>query len=216
MRAIANPMSYVVNAGYITDERPAIEHPANDRNPANGVFQFYGRPQGSAQITMGSAGTGVYSLPLTEMSMDYIGTHDGISNTLMLTESLHIRRWTHEKIRFVPRNCPNNAGETGEEKYHYGFCWHDGYDCPPTHVPPHGINGRKKERDSLVSFATAWPSSNHRGGVNAAFCDGRVRFIDESLDYRVYKQLMTTYGERSDDHENVMINDKLEVLEAIP
>ena len=213
-RTLLNPMSYVVNAGYITDHGRAIEHPANDRNPANGVFQFIGGPYLGVQISVGDLSGGFYDQPLTEMTMDYISAHDGISNTLMLTESQHVRRWTHELIRFTPENLPNRVAETGEEKYHYGFCWHNGFYVSQDRVPQHGINDREEERDTLVSFANSWPSSNHPGGVNATFCDGRVRFIDERLDYSVYKQLMTTYGRKSDDRENVMLTDELKAVPA--
>ncbi len=37
-----------------------------------------------------------------------------------------------------------------------------------------------------------WPSSNHPGGVNAAFCGGQVRFEAETMDPVVYGQLMTS------------------------
>jgi prepilin-type processing-associated H-X9-DG protein len=44
----------------------------------------------------------------------------------------------------------------------------------------------------------ARPSSHHKGGVNFAFCDGRVRFVKETIAYNVYRQLMTPFGDGSD------------------
>ena len=37
-----------------------------------------------------------------------------------------------------------------------------------------------------------YPSSNHPNGVNVAFCGGQVDFMAESVDPRVYAQLMTS------------------------
>jgi prepilin-type processing-associated H-X9-DG protein len=42
-----------------------------------------------------------------------------------------------------------------------------------------------------------YPSSNHPNGVNTAFCGGQVDFMAESIDPRVYAQLMTTNAKRS-------------------
>lgn len=43
----------------------------------------------------------------------------------------------------------------------------------------------------------ARPSSYHPNGVNAAFADGSVRFLTDSLAYHVYQQLMTPHGTKS-------------------
>ena len=42
-----------------------------------------------------------------------------------------------------------------------------------------------------------YPSSNHPNGVNVAFCGGQVDFMSESIEPRVYAQLMTTNAKRS-------------------
>jgi prepilin-type processing-associated H-X9-DG protein len=43
----------------------------------------------------------------------------------------------------------------------------------------------------------AYPSSRHAGGVNAAFCDGHVVFINEQIEPRVYAMLMTSNHHKS-------------------
>lgn len=43
-----------------------------------------------------------------------------------------------------------------------------------------------------------YPSSNHPGGVNVAFCGGQVKFLSEQIESRVYTQLMTSNCKRSD------------------
>ena len=37
-------------------------------------------------------------------------------------------------------------------------------------------------------------NSGHRGGCNFAFCDGAVRFLSESIDGKVYAQIITPAG----------------------
>jgi prepilin-type processing-associated H-X9-DG protein len=53
------------------------------------------------------------------------------------------------------------------------------------------INGRGTSADR---FDRARPSSNHTGGVNVAFCDGRAQFVRQDMDYRIYCALMTPNG----------------------
>ena len=42
-----------------------------------------------------------------------------------------------------------------------------------------------------------YPSSNHPGGVNVAFCGGQVEFMAETIDPLIYGQLMTSNSKRS-------------------
>ena len=48
--------------------------------------------------------------------------------------------------------------------------------------------------------ALARPSSNHPGGAVVAFCDGSVKFIQQTMAYNVYATLMTSYGSASGRH----------------
>jgi prepilin-type N-terminal cleavage/methylation domain-containing protein len=57
------------------------------------------------------------------------------------------------------------------------------------------INGNKMK--AMLNSDTCRPSSFHQGGVMAAFHDGHVRFLRESIDYRVYTFLMTPNGNKS-------------------
>ena len=44
------------------------------------------------------------------------------------------------------------------------------------------------------TFGHARPSSFHRGGVVAAYCDTRCELLSDEIDYLVYCQLMTPDG----------------------
>ena len=43
----------------------------------------------------------------------------------------------------------------------------------------------------------SFPSSNHPGGVNMAFADGRVVYVNDSIDPQIYGQIMTSSSRRS-------------------
>ena len=50
------------------------------------------------------------------------------------------------------------------------------------------------DTDVAVEGRLPWPSSFHRGGVNVVFADGRVQFLSESVDGRVYAALLSPQG----------------------
>ncbi len=58
--------------------------------------------------------------------------------------------------------------------------------------PTSRINGSK----GLSKGACPSPNSTHPGIVTAAFCDGRVRTLNESMNYLVYISLITPGGSR--------------------
>ena len=73
--------------------------------------------------------------------------------------------------------------------------------------PKHRINGRGNtvaediftEQMSASNYADlARPTAAHVEGVNMGFADGATRFVQESVDYRVYQALMTPRGKSSD------------------
>ena len=61
------------------------------------------------------------------------------------------------------------------------------------------INGGKNfgPQAPANTFNYSRPSSDHSGGVNAATCDGAVFWLRDDIEYKVYQQLMTSDGARS-------------------
>jgi prepilin-type N-terminal cleavage/methylation domain-containing protein len=53
----------------------------------------------------------------------------------------------------------------------------------------------------------AKPSSEHGGGVNIAFASGRAQFLTESIDYKVFRALMTVNDKLSDSPNPELILD---------
>ena len=99
---------------------------------------------------------------------------DGLSNTLLYSENIQATQWD----------------TTG--KRDTVFVWHDTL-TPSTNQK---INGNKTTTVALTENL-ARPSSFHPGGVNVAFCDARVIFLREDVDYLVLQQLMTSVHEDS-------------------
>ncbi len=113
-------------------------------------------------------------------SASYVSSRDGASNTLLLSENLLADRWT--------------VMTSEEAERLTGMVWHD------TENPARRINGdRKQSATAAPNMDYARPSSNHLGGgVNATYCDGHGAWLNDSIDYRVYQQLMTPDSKRSD------------------
>lgn len=104
---------------------------------------------------------------------------DGTTNTLMFAENVDVEQWHL-----------NGWGSQGEREFNLGLVWQDD-------VVTQQINkntGNVSSAGFVEEFAR--PSSNHSAGFNAAFCDGSVRFLSESIDYGVYARLMTSEGKR--------------------
>jgi prepilin-type processing-associated H-X9-DG protein len=67
---------------------------------------------------------------------------------------------------------------------------------PPTSMAE--FAGTQQPEPSSPGFESyGFPSSNHPGGVNVAFCGGQVVFVPETIDPLVYGQLMTSNRNRS-------------------
>ncbi len=123
-----------------------------------------------------------------KVSMDYFsGAADGASQTIMLSENIQVESWA----------APNVA------KYNYGIIWQGTTGAAGNQAQT--ING---DINSLtLDWDHARPASNHPGGVIAAFCDAHVTFLNESIAYPVYRQLMTSFSGRSNDADKVLPSD---------
>ena len=106
---------------------------------------------------------------------------DGTTYTVLLTENVNATTWTY------------TADEFGN-----GVVWQAA-------VPPFGINREMDPEPPLVTLDAdhARPSSRHSGGINVAFCDGRVDFVDEEINYLVFRQIMAIDDSAAGyDHDN--------------
>jgi prepilin-type N-terminal cleavage/methylation domain-containing protein/prepilin-type processing-associated H-X9-DG protein len=208
-------LAYVANAGYFGDE--IVGTGPDDENPANGVFSDRTRvpdPNESGGIPQDIRDKPSPD-PELVMTSAYIGSKgDGLTNTLMLSESITAYLWGY-------KSDGDAYGKDGapDKKYHFGFMW----EHPETAATPppategayrdapgfRRINGQRL--DNAILFTTfkddpdngmqpnyGFPSSNHPGGVNMAFCGGAVQFVSEEITPQVYAQLMTSNRKASE------------------
>ncbi len=116
---------------------------------------------------------------------------DGFSNTLMLLENIRVgvdpatpqSNWAsvtprHTQVFFSHRICRDNSCSAGN------------VDLALANAGAHRINSGRTAPEG----ESPWASSFHKEGVNVAFADGRVQFLSESIDGRVYYNLFTPDG----------------------
>jgi hypothetical protein len=117
--------------------------------------------------------------PAIYTSPQFVEGHDGASFTMLLSENLDSGLWTdfdEARVGFLWAPGDANGRHTS--------------DCPVLF-----INQERGTGDGSVRFAR--PSSEHPGGVMMMYCDGRTKFIDERLDYRIYCAQMTPDGQNA-------------------
>ena len=129
---------------------------------------------------------------------------DGLGNTFLLSENVDSGDWTEFDEALVgftwqasidSNNQPNPAADSAGSAYPN----EDPATIPDETLSPrlYRINEQFGFASATVNPANARPSSFHPGGVIAVFCDGRVQFIQETIDYLVYCLLMTPRGKSS-------------------
>jgi prepilin-type N-terminal cleavage/methylation domain-containing protein/prepilin-type processing-associated H-X9-DG protein len=148
-------LAYCVNAGFGVN---------TNNNPANGVFMEYNPFDRKND-------------PIVDMN--YIGTHDGASNTLLLSENIQLTSWDI------------GTGSGANDKWKTGFCWHT--DTSTVKMINDDLNSLTND------MAHARPSAYHPGGVNVAYADLHYKFLSENIDHKVFKQLCTSYSQASDN-----------------
>ena len=218
---IGEPLnSYVANAGNINSVggSPALyERSANgvffdrtrtaDDNYANGPGDRAHGPDDNRDAPLA-----INDEPEISMTVAALQKGDGMTKTMMLSESLNATHWGYFSTTGV-FNVP-------DAKFHFGFCWEQPAAILASLTSPSStpdlvseprfrrINGVKEPLFEFeigiamtLSDGTSnygFPSSYHPGGVNVAFMGGQVAFVADQIDPLVYAQLMTSNQKRSD------------------
>ncbi len=144
---------------------------------ANGVcFNLY-NPAGTAPKSY------------VKVSVDYLTAGKGDSYTLFSSENMLPPSYS-PNLTWVPTSNP---------ELQCGFNWQE----TTTPNTAQQINGDRADYTTgsipapsptssgkIVDYCR--PMSNHPGGVNVSFCDGSIRFIQQSIGYNVYQSLMST------------------------
>lgn len=153
--------------------------------------------------------------PEVVMSMAYLqGKGDGTTKTMMLSESLAALHWAYTQGNFS--GGTNDYTGTPDDAVHFGFTWVNPQDVVSDNLLR--VNGTKNSpnygsfqemstqattpltspEDASVTVRPGLASSNHPGGVNAAFVGGQVVFLTDQIEPLVYGQLMTSNHKQSD------------------
>jgi prepilin-type processing-associated H-X9-DG protein len=138
-------------------------------------------------------------------SVEQVSGADGASTTILVSENVQATTW----------HAVSMKGQRSPQAFNIFVFWNVLEDqIGDSRFQSIGIN---RDRDGLpdgtsldARLTAARPSSFHSGGVNVAFCDSRVTFLREDIDYSVYGQLMTPDSKRcpSRSHFIVPLNDK--------
>ncbi len=202
-----NVMSYVANAGWATS--------ASNQVPANGAFL-----------------NRAYDPKAAIMEGHW---KDGRDHTLAFSErtdseGYDIMGWngyrqaSDEKGDFIDREVVVN--QKYDRTWGPAFVWQTqpascSYingplcGCDPIDPPcvPQSGTGRYLgvsctfKCNTAMRSPNAKPSSDHGGGVNVAFASGRALFLRDTIDYRVFRALMTLNEKMSNSPERDMVLD---------
>lgn len=214
-------LSYVVNAGFLSDAVWGIPETVNFHQPFLIDWNGDGRhsvdgvtPIGSpatldtADLAMETA-TGVFFRPTAygAPSLDYLGNGDGATTTILLSENLNAGPWNASR---------DSLSGYGVNYLGFGMRIPTSSSAPVANIfvagtvnPGTAFNNTATNPDQWVinrnlaaGVGTApRPSSNHFSGVNVIFGDSHGQFISDGIDKTVYAKLLTsngvTYGEQT-------------------
>lgn len=122
---------------------------------------------------------------------------DGLSNTIMLSENVRVGydplgnsnwacAWVWRNSFYVSGYvCENLQCSAGNVDYARAN----------SRTPPYNLEAINSSFDQAEGEAL-WPSSHHVGGVHAAFADGHIQFLQETIDGAVYASLVSPQGTR--------------------
>jgi prepilin-type N-terminal cleavage/methylation domain-containing protein/prepilin-type processing-associated H-X9-DG protein len=200
--------NYIGNAGQAFSDQTRTNKKLE--NPADGIFSDDNK---NINFTPPGALDGredVSQNPRVQMSLGYVQANDGTSKTFMVSESLQSFYWSYGL------NNDDPSSQIRDTKHLFGFIWKN---VAPSDNQPHAIERINGDRyfdqspppQTMTEFAAVgsgssapfryesygYPSSNHPGGANMAFCGGQVVFIAETIDPLVYGQLCTPNRNRS-------------------
>ncbi len=175
---------YVANTGLIDGVAGSGPQGHAADSAANGVFH-----DRAARVSR--------DIPIVTMTLAYIASGDGASQTFLLSENADAYLWTGGPM----------GGSHGPSERWMGFAWNEADGRPGTvdfcrtmhqFAEPLAINDSfgmsLMTLDPNRSTQFMRPSSYHPDTENFAFCDGRVRAISQDINYGVYQALMTPRG----------------------
>ena len=221
-RSGATPLAYIINGGQIDLNgvpvpqsgeacTPSAHRPARKCKPWRLRPGIAYDQTGISTYGYSSGSPGV----VVKVNQDYVNSHDGTTYTLLLSENTLASQFMvpvdqrqrpylygRSSIRATTTRL-SAASAPYAQQYATTFMWANGGTAVTvTRLRLRAISQSMAIRSdtspgpptgyTMLSYAR--PASNHNGVCVFAFCGGNVRPINEDIDYRVFKQLMTPFG----------------------
>lgn len=192
-------LSYVINAGFIPRE---LYHGDPDGRHGVGLLSWDGNTNPDEEHDLRvSAATGVVwrAHKSFRSTSDDVGAGDGISSTLLLSENLQAGPWYEIDTAKIAFGLPVEAIDS-QIPFGEGACFESAAQPLNTDFTGGTLTTATPQDWRMNTDLQARPgtrprpSSNHKGGVNAVFCDGSGRFLSDSIDPQVYVKLLTSNG----------------------
>ncbi len=201
-------MSYVINGGTANDKGAGVD-PGKKEHAVAFDHHFEMPPGASTEDADGNTVPGARGAACrTTVGIDYIGSHDGATKTILASENLQAGRWmeTNEWIEdhggdllahdeqdlgfSIPRDDNSYAPysidvENGRRVMNIVDF---GKDTVYFINIERDITGNKTEQDADET-AFARPSSNHPGTVVTVFADRGARPLSDTISHNVFVQL---------------------------
>ncbi len=147
------------------------------------------------------------------MTLDRISLKDGLGQTLMILENHNSRNWgkavQNANTTYANYTAPDVYPVTGSSGSSQNTTVLDcgivvniadlGVTLPTNGSLVFAVNSKTSAININKGFspgASPFPSSTHPGIVTAAFCDGRVRTLNDNMDYATYIKLISSGGTR--------------------
>jgi prepilin-type N-terminal cleavage/methylation domain-containing protein/prepilin-type processing-associated H-X9-DG protein len=224
-------LNYVGNAGWaMSDPARASASPskANIENVADGVF--FDNSQ-NLEILSDDSNQEDNRENRSEIrtSMNYIQSNDGLSKTLLLSESVAPWFYAYDGdpttaefdvgFEVGAGNAIQDNSPIVDTPHTFGFVWKivpqgieringdPNFDQNP---PPANMGEFARVTGATRPYESyGYPSSNHPNGVNVAFCGGQVDFMADTVEPKVYAQLMTSNSKKSSYYQGTIPDRKL-------
>jgi prepilin-type N-terminal cleavage/methylation domain-containing protein/prepilin-type processing-associated H-X9-DG protein len=191
----------IVTSGTLTPSPPIgleiFNCPSSPPDPGNTAAIAYGGNCGTASTSSLTKGEGVMLDVYSgiKVSMDYVSSGDGCATTLLLSERCG-------KLFGTPTTPPIPRWDGGNASWNTAN-W-------TTSTTPQTPLGFGVAGDSTTASSTPvngtdavqYPSSRHSGGVMAAFCDGHIIFLRDSVVNQVLWQLLTSNSAKANSPYN--------------
>jgi len=130
---------------------------------------------------------------------------DGLQNTILFGENIDLEEWNYAPTEY-------NVGILWDDMYYtnspspaHMLNKYVAYPAAPRDTKPGMLAGLANTNNSNNGYISApqydalfyaRPVSTHPGGFMLAFCDGRNKFVSESIALNVYRLLMTSSGKK--------------------